>query len=124
VPLHAGEIEQIVLNLAANARDAMPLGGRLSIRSRAVEGERWRLEVADSGSGIPPENLGRLFDPAFTTKAAGKGTGLGLWIVRSLVEQAGGHVSVKSALGRGTVVLVELPARFPGEAAGNAAAFT
>jgi signal transduction histidine kinase len=124
VPLHAGEIEQIVLNLAANARDSMPLGGRLTIRSRAIEGGRWRLEVVDSGSGIPPENLGRLFDPAFTTKAAGKGTGLGLWIVRSLVEQAGGDVSVKSALGRGTVVTVELPARSAGEAAGGGATIT
>jgi signal transduction histidine kinase len=111
VTLRAGEMEQIVLNLAANARDAMPLGGRLFLRSRA-EGQRlWILEVEDSGGGIAPENLGRVFDPAFTTKAAGKGTGLGLWIVRSIVEQAGGTVAVRSSLGKGTTVRVELPAR-------------
>ena len=114
VPLHPGELEQIVLNLAANARDAMPLGGRIALRSRAIDGRRWRLEVEDSGSGIPPENLGRLFDPAFTTKVAGKGTGLGLWIVRTIAEQAGGTVSVSSQLGRGTSVALELPIRVPG----------
>ena len=114
VPLHPGELEQIVLNLAANARDAMPLGGKIALRSRTVAGGRWRLEVEDTGSGIPPENLGRLFDPAFTTKTAGKGTGLGLWIVRTLAEQAGGSVSVASQLGRGTTVALELPIRYPG----------
>jgi two-component system cell cycle sensor histidine kinase/response regulator CckA len=111
VPVRAGEIEQIVLNLAANARDAMPLGGRLTLRSRAEEGPSWILEIEDSGGGITPENLGRLFDPAFTTKAVGKGTGLGLWIVRSIVERAGGTVGIRSALGHGTTVRVEIPAK-------------
>jgi signal transduction histidine kinase len=109
VALRPGELEQVVLNLAANARDAMPLGGRLSMRTRSEPSGHWTLEIEDSGGGITPENLGRLFDPSFTTKAMGKGTGLGLWIVRSIVEQAGGGVTVHSALGRGTTVRVELP---------------
>lgn len=110
VPLRAGEIEQIVLNLAANARDAMPLGGRLTLKTRG-EGDRlWILEIEDTGGGISPENLERIFDPSFTSKALGKGTGLGLWIVRSIVEEARGSVRVRSALGRGTTVRVELPA--------------
>lgn len=111
VSVRSGEIEQIVLNLAANARDAMPLGGRLVVRTRAESEERWSLEIEDTGGGISPDNLPRLFDPAFTTKALGKGTGLGLWIVRSIVEQVGGTVSVSSTLGKGSTVRVELPAR-------------
>lgn len=109
INLRQGQVEQIVLNLAANARDAMPLGGRLSIRTRPLPERRWALEVADTGGGIAPEHLGRVFDPAFTTKALGKGTGLGLWIVRAIAEEAGGKVEVKSELGRGTTVRVELP---------------
>jgi signal transduction histidine kinase len=79
------------------------------MRTRAEPSGPWSLEIEDSGGGITPENLDRLFDPSFTTKAVGKGTGLGLWIVRSIVEQAGGEVKVRSALGRGTTVHVELP---------------
>lgn len=108
---HEGELEQIVLNLAANARDAMPLGGALALRTWNERDRRWVMEIEDSGAGITPENLERIFDPSFTTKALGKGTGLGLWIVRSIVDQAGGSVAARSAPGKGTVVRVELPAR-------------
>jgi two-component system cell cycle sensor histidine kinase/response regulator CckA len=109
VALRDGQIEQIVLNLAANARDAMPAGGRLELRTTSENGRLWALEVQDSGVGIPPENLDRLFDPEFTTKAVGKGTGLGLWIVRSIVQEAGGRIRITSQPGKGTTVRIELP---------------
>ena len=110
VALREGQIEQLVLNLAANARDAMPGGGRLELRTSSESGRAWALEVADSGVGIPPENLDRLFDPEFTTKAVGKGTGLGLWIVRSIVQESGGRIRISSQPGKGTTVRIELPA--------------
>lgn len=110
VALRDGQIEQVVLNLVANARDAMPGGGRLEVRTRAENGRGWVLEIEDSGVGIPPGDLDRLFDPEFTTKAVGKGTGLGLWIVRSIVQEAGGRIRITSQAGKGTTVRVELPA--------------
>lgn len=110
VALRDGQIEQVVLNLAANARDAMPDGGRLELRTSAEGGRIWALEIVDSGVGIPSAHLDRLFDPEFTTKAVGKGTGLGLWIVRSIVQEAGGRVRITSLPGKGTTVRVELPA--------------
>ncbi len=115
VALRDGQIEQLVLNLAANARDAMPAGGHLSLRTTSESGRAWVLEIEDSGAGIPPENLDRLFDPEFTTKAVGKGTGLGLWIVRSIVQEAGGRIRITSQPGRGTTVRIELPAVPPVE---------
>lgn len=115
VALREGQIEQLVLNLAANARDAMPGGGRLELRTSSENGRSWALEVEDSGVGIPSENLDRLFDPQFTTKAIGKGTGLGLWIVRSIVQEAGGRIRISSRPGVGTRVRVELPAVPGGE---------
>ena len=110
VALREGQIEQLVLNLAANARDAMPGGGRLELRTTSENGRAWVLEVEDSGVGIPEENLDRLFERQFTTKAAGKGTGLGLWIVRSIVQDAGGRIRITSQPGKGTSVRIELPA--------------
>ena len=110
VSLREGQIEQVVLNLAANARDAMPGGGRLELRTASESGRLWVLEVADTGVGIPVENLDRLFDPEFTTKAIGKGTGLGLWIVRSIIQEAGGRIRFTSRPGKGTRVRIELPA--------------
>jgi len=109
VVLRPGALEQVLLNLVANGRDAMVQGGRLEIRT-AVDGDgHWCLEVEDSGVGIPSDRMALLFDPGFTTKPAGQGGGLGLWIVRSLVEEAGGGVEVRSAEGRGTVVRLHLP---------------
>ena len=109
VALREGQLEQLILNLAANARDAMPGGGRLTIRTR-VEGDRcWVLEIEDGGVGISAGDLERIYDPRFTTKAAGKGTGLGLWIVRTIVQEAGGRIRILSQPGQGTVVRIELP---------------
>jgi len=115
VALREGQIEQLVLNLAANARDAMPNGGKLELRTVAESDRAWVLEVEDSGIGIPSENLDRLYDPSFTTKSVGKGTGLGLWIVRSIVQETGGRIRITSSPGKGTTVRVELPAVPPGE---------
>ncbi|HEY6549111.1 MAG TPA: response regulator [Vicinamibacteria bacterium] len=108
-----GQIEQVILNLVVNARDAMPEGGRLAISTRPAQlGERKsiRLTVTDSGVGISPEARERLFEPFFTTKEPGKGTGLGLATVQSIVAQAEGRVSVESAPGQGASFHIELPA--------------
>jgi PAS domain S-box-containing protein len=110
------QVEQVLLNLAVNARDAMPTGGRLSIATRnrtvtdqdtlASEGLRpgdWvQLVVGDTGGGLTPEAQAHLFEPFFTTKDPGKGTGLGLATVYGIVTQAGGHIHVASEPGRGT----------------------
>ncbi|MDB6023811.1 MAG: multi-sensor hybrid histidine kinase, partial [Verrucomicrobiales bacterium] len=120
----AGMIEQVLMNLAVNARDAMPSGGRLSILTDFVRiseqqsrenpeagvGEFVRLAVADSGFGIPPEIRSRIFEPFFTTKSPGKGTGLGLATVYGIVKQHSGWLEVQSEVGLGTAFHVFLPA--------------
>lgn len=109
VVVRPGALEQILLNLAANGRDAMVEGGRLSIRTAVDHDGQWCLEVEDSGVGISAERMARLFEPGVSTKPAGKSGGLGLWIVRSLVEEAGGRLEMHSAEGRGTLVRLRLP---------------
>ncbi len=117
-------IEQVILNLAVNARDAMPKGGYLRISTEAVAidaaycrhqpqatpGEFVRLSVSDTGSGISPENLTLIFEPFFTTKEFGKGTGLGLATVYGIIKQHQGWVEVDSTIGKGTVFRMYLPA--------------
>jgi len=118
-----GGLENALLNLALNARDAMPQGGRLTIETAAVApdaasdiegsdlvpGEYAMLTVTDTGSGMSPEVIKRAFEPFFTTKAAGKGSGLGLASVYGFVKQSGGHVKIFSELSRGTTVQLYLP---------------
>jgi signal transduction histidine kinase len=108
-------IQQVLVNLTVNARDAMPGRGRLVIRtanaSRPGHGGRYvRITVEDSGAGIPPEVLPKIFEPFFTTKPVGEGTGLGLATVYGIVKQREGWVDVESAPGRGATFHVYLPA--------------
>jgi signal transduction histidine kinase len=104
-----GQMEQAFLNLITNAIDAMKGGGRLDVDVAATPEGDVEFRFEDSGCGIPPEDLGRIFDPLFTTKRPGKGTGLGLTIVRDVVAAHGGAVNVSSQPGRGTRVVVHLP---------------
>jgi signal transduction histidine kinase len=108
VSVDVGQLEQVFLNLFTNSIDALPLGGSVGVAGRAV-GDQVVFEVSDSGSGIPAEDLGQIFDPLFTTKRPGKGTGLGLSIVRDVLAAHGGSVEVASQEGRGTRVIVRLP---------------
>ncbi len=101
--------DQILVNLVSNARDAMPEGGIIWVRLRPVEGDRALLEVEDNGQGMPMSVQAHIFDAFFTTKAPGKGTGLGLASVRALVTQAGGELRLWSAEGKGTKFTLEWP---------------
>ena len=118
-----GQIEQVIMNLAVNARDAMPDGGTLTISTTVVDhdeafveanpgaaaGPHIRLAIADTGTGMPPHVLAHVFEPFFTTKAQGKGTGLGLATVYGIIKQSGGHIAVESTVGSGTTFLISLP---------------
>ena len=130
----ATQMHQILMNLCVNARDAMPEGGCLTLAGRNVRlgegdpallpparpGHYVELSVADTGTGIAPENLERIFDPFFTTKPAGKGTGLGLSTTLGIVRSHGGFIRTESALGMGTTFFVYLPVG-TAAAAGSAA---
>ena len=109
----AGQLEQIVLNLAVNARDAMPTGGQLTIATAAVVAESGRdvvrLSIADNGTGMSEEVRTRMFEPFYTTKEIGRGTGLGLSIVYGIVEQSGGTIDVETSPGHGTRFDIALP---------------
>jgi PAS domain S-box-containing protein len=112
------QIDQILLNLALNARDAMPDGGQLTFevsvspaKAAAAVGQAFvRLEVSDTGDGMERETMARVFEPFFTTKAAGKGTGLGLASCLAIVEDAGGRINIESLVGKGTTFIIEIPA--------------
>lgn len=105
---NAGKLQQVFLNLFLNARDAMPAGGLLAIRTASEDGTL-RVSVADTGTGISPENLSRIFDPFFTTKGARKGTGLGLSVSYGIVREHGGSIEAESELGAGARFHLEFP---------------
>jgi signal transduction histidine kinase len=113
--MDASQLTQVLLNLTLNARDAMPGGGRVTIKATQV-GSSVRLVVEDNGHGMDPETLSKAFDPFFTTKGPGSGTGLGLSTVFSIVDGAGGLVSIDSDPAWGTRVTVQLPTREAGPA--------
>jgi two-component system NtrC family sensor kinase len=102
------KLQQVFLNLFLNARDAMPRGGWLTIATREDEAGAV-IEIADTGSGIPPEQLSRIYDPFFTTKELGRGTGLGLSITYGIVQEHGGTITCESAIGQGTRFMLSLP---------------
>jgi two-component system cell cycle sensor histidine kinase/response regulator CckA len=130
VKVDQGQFEQVIINLAVNARDAMPGGGTLTIRTANVHQDRQLrrghesmpagnyvlIEMTDTGVGIPKENLARIFDPFFSTKQVGSGTGLGLSTVYGIVKQTGGFVFVSSASGQGAVFQIYLPHCEPADA--------
>ena len=117
------QLEASLINLATNARDAMPSGGTLTIvtgnrrldkdyaaqHAELAPGDYTMIEVSDSGSGIPPDLLGQVLEPFFTTKAPGRGTGLGLSMVYGFVKQSGGHINIYSEVGVGTTIRLYLP---------------
>ena len=103
------QLQQVFLNLFLNARDAMPSGGWLTVTSTRMEGAHVVAEVADTGSGIPPEQLARIYDPFFTTKSIGRGTGLGLSITYGIVHEHDGTIRCDSAVGQGTRFTLTLP---------------
>lgn len=121
-----GKIEQVIMNLVVNARDAMAQGGRIAITTQNAEfdkpqlhgrfavppGRYVRVTVADQGSGIAPDVLGKIFEPFFTTKRVGEGTGLGLSTAYGIVKQTGGYILCDSTLGEGTTFTIYLPVHF------------
>ena len=113
------KLQQVFLNLFLNARDAMPKGGWLTVVTRADT--EAKVEIADTGSGIPAEQLSRIYDPFFTTKEIGKGTGLGLSITYGIVQEHGGTITCDSSIGQGTRFTLALP-RATSRAAAAAAA--
>ena len=102
------KLQQVLLNLFLNARDAMPKGGWLTIATRS-DRDGAVVEIADTGSGIPAEQLSRIYDPFFTTKEIGKGTGLGLSITYGIVQEHGGSITCDSQIGQGTRFSIRLP---------------
>ncbi len=127
VNVDRNELERVIVNLTVNAKDAMPNGGSLTVRTRNITeresqrleldgmpvGEYVGIEVSDTGTGMPAEVLAKIFEPFFTTKGVGKGTGLGLSTVYGIVKQSGGFIYADSALGKGTTFRVYLPRHIP-----------
>ena len=131
VKADVNQFEQVIVNLAVNARDAMPDGGKLVIATRNVTdpgpaatadgrgsapvGDHVLIEVRDTGQGIPAELMEKIFEPFFTTKEIGKGTGLGLSTVFGIVKQSGGTIDVQSKVGEGTAFRIYLPRHIPAQ---------
>jgi signal transduction histidine kinase len=105
---NAGKLQQVFLNLVLNARDAMDGGGTLTVRTWS-DGACARIDIKDTGQGIPSDTLPRIYDPFFTTKAARKGTGLGLSVTYGIVQEHGGSIEVQSEPGAGTLFHLEFP---------------
>ena len=107
---NAGKLQQVFTNLILNARDAIPDGGRITLRAVGSDDrDALTVEVVDNGIGIAPENVARIYDPFFTTKGVGRGTGLGLAVSYGIVQEHSGHIAVESSPGRGTTFRITLP---------------
>ncbi|HJR07659.1 MAG TPA: ATP-binding protein [Pyrinomonadaceae bacterium] len=106
---NGGKLQQVFTNLILNARDAIPNGGRITLSTSTEDADTVSVLVADTGIGIAPENVARIYDPFFTTKGVGRGTGLGLAVSYGIVQEHSGHITVQSAPGRGTSFRITLP---------------
>ncbi len=106
---NSGKLQQVFTNLLLNARDAIPDGGRITISTSSSEDGSLTIEVADTGVGIAPENVAKIYDPFYTTKGVGRGTGLGLAVSYGIVQEHTGHISVESTPGQGTSFRITLP---------------
>jgi signal transduction histidine kinase len=111
------QLKEVFLNILSNAVEAMPEGGAVTVSSRFLDGAARQIEVMirDTGQGIPPENLDKIFMPFYTTKKIGQGTGLGLAIAYGIVKMHRGAIEVKSKVGEGTAFWVKLPASAPAQ---------
>jgi len=109
---NAGKLQQVFTNLILNARDAIPDGGRITLFTASTDRETIIIEVADTGIGIAPENVAKIYDPFYTTKGVGRGTGLGLAVSYGIVQEHSGHISVESTPGRGTTFRITLPTAY------------
>jgi hypothetical protein len=106
---NAVKLQQIFTNLILNARDAIPEGGRIMLSTSSNEEDTLTVEVSDTGIGIAPENVAKIYDPFYTTKGVGRGTGLGLAVSYGIVQEHSGHISVESTPGKGTTFRITLP---------------
>ncbi|HEX7997050.1 MAG TPA: ATP-binding protein [Pyrinomonadaceae bacterium] len=106
---NAGKLQQVFTNLLLNARDALPAGGRITLRTLVKDDDTLAIEISDTGIGIAPENVAKIYDPFFTTKGVGRGTGLGLAVTYGIVQEHSGHITVESMPGHGTTFRITLP---------------
>jgi PAS domain S-box-containing protein len=106
---NSGKLQQVFTNLLLNARDALPGGGSIRISTVPTDDHSLMIEVSDSGTGIAPENVAKIYDPFYTTKGVGRGTGLGLAVSYGIVQEHSGHISVESTPGQGTIFRITLP---------------
>jgi len=106
---NAGKLQQVFTNLLLNARDAIPAGGSIEISTIPSDDHSLIVEISDTGMGIAPENVAKIYDPFYTTKGVGRGTGLGLAVSYGIVQEHSGHIGVESSPGRGTTFKITLP---------------
>ncbi|HEX8846073.1 MAG TPA: ATP-binding protein [Pyrinomonadaceae bacterium] len=106
---NAVKLQQVFTNLILNARDAIPEGGRITLSTSATDDDTLQIEVSDTGIGIAPENVAKIYDPFYTTKGVGRGTGLGLAVSYGIVQEHSGHIAVESTPGKGTTFRITLP---------------
>jgi two-component system sporulation sensor kinase A len=115
VNMNKGQIEQVILNVLLNSADAMPEGGTITITTRqSRDSKSVEIVIKDTGTGINEENLGKIFDPFYSTKSPDKGTGLGLSVSHGIIKSHSGEISAKSKKGRGTEVMIKLPVKGEG----------
>ena len=107
---NAGKLQQVFTNLLLNARDAIPDGGRIVVATSTADDGSLIAEISDTGIGIAPENVAKIYDPFYTTKGVGRGTGLGLAVTYGIVQEHAGRISVESTPGDGTTFRITLPA--------------